>query len=120
MLSEASVQVLSDPAAFAVGDFQHLLLQNESFLLLLFTFCDVGANRDVLLRLTRSVHEWKNRRIDPVNAAVFGAIANFPMPGLAAADRLPQIPKERFRMMARVDDAVILAEQLFARVFGDF
>jgi hypothetical protein len=41
------------------------------------------------------------------------------MPDSAIRNRDPQVTNKLFRMMARVDDAMVLPQQLLAGVFGD-
>ena len=84
-----------------------------------FAFGDVAANRDVLVGFSFSVKKRDYRRVDPIVASVLGAILYFATPNLAARDRRPEISDELFRMVAGVDNAVVLTEQFFARVFRD-
>src|SRR5262245_37000667 len=80
---------------------------------------DVAADREVLPRLSGAVEERHDRRVDPVEGPILGPVAEFAAPHLSASDRPPQIADIGLRVVARVDDAVILAEQLLARVLRD-
>src|SRR6185436_15969218 len=51
---------------------------------------------------------------------IFSAVPNFTFPDLAARDGGPQVVEEFLRVVARVDDAMVLSQQLLTRVFGDF
>jgi hypothetical protein len=59
------------------------------------------------------------RRIHPIVGAVFRAVLDFGFPDLAAGDRLPQAGEKGFRMIAGINDPMILPEQFVARIFGD-
>ena len=99
-----------------------LVQQRRLFANLLFSafaLGDVATNRDVLVGFSFSVEKRNDRRVYPVVSSVFGAISYLSAPNFSARDRGPQIPDELFRMVGRIDDAVILTQQLFARVFGD-
>ena len=80
---------------------------------------DVGADRHVLLGLPRFVDEGNDGRIDPVERAVLGAVANLAAPDFAAGDGAPQVAKKRLWMVAGIDDAMGLAKQILARIFRD-
>jgi hypothetical protein len=41
------------------------------------------------------------------------------MPDFATGDHAPQISEKRLRMMARVDDTMVLAEQFLTGEFGN-
>ena len=82
MLPKAVVEILANSPTFAFGNFQHLFFQFDVLEFLLFAFGDVGADRDVLDWFSVQIQEGKYRRIDPVDAPVFGAVANLPFPGL--------------------------------------
>ena len=73
----------------------------------------------VLARLPASVQKRYDRRIHPVVCPVLGAIAQLASPHPAAHDGAPEIANELFRVIARVDDPVILSDQLVARVLRD-
>ena len=62
--------------------------------------------------LPRGIEKRHDRGVDPVVAAVLGAIADLATPDLPLRDRPPQVPDEFLRVIAGVDDAVILADQL--------
>ena len=80
---------------------------------------DVASNRQVLPRLSAAVEERDDGRVHPVEGAVLGAIANFPSPDAPTGDRVPQVANELLRVIGGVDEAVVLPEQLLARVPRD-
>ena len=82
-------------------------------------FGDVVPDRDVLVRCSGVVETWHDGRVDPIVMAVFGAIANLAAPDAPARDRLPHVCEKRLRVQPGIDDAVILAEQLGARILRD-
>ena len=53
------------------------------------------------------------------NRSVLGAIAQLAAPDLAVRDRSPQLANELLRVKPRIEDPVILADQLLARVLRD-
>src|SRR3954466_9898172 len=114
MLPEPVVQILADAPAFAIGYFQNFLFQQDALLLLLLPLRDVRSNGDILDGFSRRIQKRKNGCINPIDAAVFGPIANLPFPGLTAGDRGPEAAEESFRMMPRIDNPMILADQFFA------
>ena len=71
------------------------------------------------LGLAGGVHEGEDRGVHPVDAAILGAVADFTFPCFSMADGGPEVVEELFGMMAGIDDAVILTEELAAAVFGD-
>ena len=75
---------------------------------------DVAADGEVLPRLPALVEERDDRRVDPVVTAILGAVPDLAAPDVPLRDRPPQVPDELLRVVAGVDDAVILAEQLVA------
>src|SRR6185369_16203342 len=85
-----------------------------------FAFRDVTSDRNVLVRLTLGIKEWNYRGVDPVKAAVLGAILNLTTPDLSARYCGPKVSYEFFRMVTRVDDAMVLTKQFFAGVLGNF
>ena len=80
---------------------------------------DVGANGDVLHRHAILADEGHDGGVDPVQAAVLGAVAHLAVPHLAARDGAPQVLEEGARVMAGVDQLVGLADQLAARILRD-
>lgn len=82
-----------------------------------FPLGDIGADGDVLARLSRFVEEGKDRGIDPIERAILGAVLDFAVPDLAVGNRGPELTKEPLRMMPGIDDPVVLAQQFFAGVF---
>ena len=103
---------------------RHLPEPRERFLLLQpllrsLPLGDLVADRHVLIGLAAFVEERNDRRIHPVDRAVLGAIPNLAAPDASVGDRDPQVPDELFRVICRIDDPVIVAEQLLARVLRD-
>src|SRR5947209_952854 len=81
---------------------------------------DVVADGDVLVGLAAGVKERDDGRVHPVDRAVLGAVANLAAPDAARGNRRPKISDELLRVVGRVDEAVILSDQLLARVLRDF
>ena len=75
------------------------------------------TNRDVLVRFGVPVQKRNDRRIDPIDRSIFRAVPQFAAPHAAGANRRPQVLYKFFRVIARVDDPVVLSEQFLARVF---
>ena len=84
-----------------------------------FPFGDVGADRDELGRLAATPTKWDDRGVHPVGAAVLRAVFHFALPDLAIHDRLPEFLEIGRRVVAGIDDAVVLADQLLHLVFGN-
>jgi len=80
---------------------------------------DVRPDGDVLIGFAALVREGNDGRVDPVVVAVFGAIADFAVPDLAVGDRPPQLAHELLRVILGVDDPVVAADQLVARIARD-
>ena len=74
---------------------------------------------DVLIGFAFGIKKRNYRRIHPINTAVLRAIAKFAFPDLAGGDRGPQIANELLRVITGVDNAVVLTQQFFPRVFRD-
>ena len=77
---------------------------------------DVVTNRHVLVGLPALVEKRNDRRIDPVNVSVLRAVSDFASPYLTTRNRCPQVAHELFRVVTRIDDPVVLAQQLGVRV----
>ena len=67
----------------------------------------------------RVVEERHDGRVDPVEVAVLGAVAELAVPDVAVGDRPPELADELLRVIGGVDDPVILPDQLVARIPGD-
>ena len=80
---------------------------------------NVGADGEVLARLPGAVHQQDDGRVDPVEGAVFGAVADLAAPDRAAPDGAPEVPHELLRVVAGVQDPVVGAEELVALVLRD-
>src|SRR5688572_9235675 len=80
---------------------------------------DVIADRYVPTGLARLVHERHYGGIDPVGAAVLGSVPYLAPPDVALGNGPPQVLHELLRMVAGVDDAVILAQKLLSIVLVD-
>src|SRR5215204_1732180 len=81
---------------------------------------DVVTDGDVLVWLALGVEEGDDGRVHPVERAVLGAVANLPAPDAAGGDSRPEFADELLRVVGRVDDAVVLPDEFFARVLRDF
>src|SRR5205085_9033180 len=81
---------------------------------------DVVTDGDVLVGLAFGVEERDDGRVNPVDRAVFGAVAHLAAPDAARGNGRPKVVHELIRVVCRVNDAVILSEQLLARVLRDF
>src|SRR4030095_9316650 len=75
---------------------------------------DVRADGDVLVRFPAFVQEGDDGCIHPVDVTVLGTIAELTVPHAARRDRSPQLANEFFGVIARIDDAVVLAEEFLA------
>ena len=84
-----------------------------------FAVRDVGANGDVLHRLSVRIQVRHDGRVHPVERAVLRLVLDFPLPHSPGADRLPDAANELLGMKTGIDDAMVLAEQLLARIFGN-
>ena len=71
----------------------------------------VRPNGDILRDTTRFIFEWDDRRIHPIQGAVLCPVADLAVPGFPRRDRLPQLRKEGARVMARIDNPVVLPDQ---------
>jgi len=80
---------------------------------------NVRPDGDVLIRLPALIEERDDGRVHPVVVTVLGAIPDFAVPDLAVCDRPPEIAHELLRVIVRVDDAVVLADQFVARIPGN-
>ncbi len=83
-------------------------------------FGDVGTNGDVLRRQSIFVAEGDDGSVDPVKHPVSGAVTHLAMPYLARGNRFPHIAEQSGRILHRLDDTVVFANQLFARITADF
>ena len=84
-----------------------------------FAFRNIGADGDVLPRLSIRVQARNDRAVDPVKRPVFGAVANLPMPDLTPREGAIHLLEELLRVAPGVEDAMILPEQFLARVLTD-
>ena len=80
---------------------------------------DVSADNHILARFSLLVEERHDGGCHPVEEAVLGAVFDFPLPHKALRDRRPQVADEFLRVIAGVDDAVVLAQQFFSRILRD-
>ena len=70
---------------------------------------DVGADGDVLARLTPGVEERNGGRGYPEDGAVLGPVPNFAVPNPALPEGVVHLLEKLFRMVAGIHDAVIPA-----------
>src|SRR5947209_19380189 len=75
---------------------------------------DVRADGDILRGLSVGVEKWKNGCGHPIKRAVLGPVPNLPFPNLATGNCRPKILEKLLWMMSRVNDAMVLPEQLLA------
>jgi two-component system, NtrC family, response regulator AtoC len=80
---------------------------------------DVGANRNVLVRLSSPVEKRHDRRVHPVVMPILRPVPNLAVPDAPRCNRSPQVADELRRVICGVDDAMILADQLLTRIPGD-
>ena len=83
------------------------------------SFGDVGTHSDVLLRLAVLPHERGDCRVDPVDRAIPGAIADLGAPYAPLGDHLIHGLEKTRWVIAGVHDAVILPNDLLARQAAD-
>ena len=81
--------------------------------------CDVRAQRQVALDASVRSLDRRHDAVDPVQAAVAGAVADLALPGVAARDGLPHLRPEGRRVQAGAHDAVRLADQRLAAVAAE-
>ncbi len=72
---------------------------------------DVGADRDVLVGSAGGIQERYDRALYPVEFPVLAAVADLTLPDFAVRDSAPETAVELVGMQARLDDAMVLAEQ---------
>ena len=112
LLANAIVQILSDAPPLHFADAQYFFLQA-------LVFGDVSTDGNVLLRFSVRVEIWIDGRRHPIKVAVFGTIANRPLPNLTVRNSRPKVFEEFLRVMAGVDDAMVLPDQFIPRIFGN-
>ena len=109
--AQAARQVLDHPRQEVVGALQLRRLA--------LPLADVGADRDVLFNPAVGVDKGRNHAVDPVQVTAFASVADVAAPGRAAGDGAPHPGKEGRRLHPRVDDAVVLPQQLVAGIATD-
>ena len=77
------------------------------------------SDSDVLIGFAVRIEKRNDGRIDPINTSIAGTIAKLPFLYLTGSDCRPQVAYEVRRVITGVDNAVVLTEQLFTRVFRD-
>ena len=80
---------------------------------------DIAPNRGVLIGLSALVQKRHNRRVHPIMRAVFRAVPQLAVPDAPARNGPPQIADELRGVELRIDDAVILSQQLLPGVLRD-
>ena len=93
--------------------------KTDDFMLMGLKGRDVGADGHVLKGLSPAVEERHDRRVHPEERTILGPVFDCPFPDLPLLDRLPQLAHEFFRMKTRINDAVVLPDQLAARILRD-
>ncbi|MDB6153320.1 MAG: hypothetical protein JWL90_1773 [Chthoniobacteraceae bacterium] len=81
--------------------------------------CDVSADRHQLPRSGFFARKRDDCGRDPEMGAALRAVFDFAFPDVSRGERPPKSAHEFFRVMARVNDPMILAEQLLPRVLRD-
>src|SRR5690606_9272119 len=84
-----------------------------------FPLRDIKTDRNILIRLSAVIEKRNDRCIDPVILTVLRLVSKFAVPGLSVRDSDPDLLYEILGMISRVDDTVILPDELFARIFRD-
>src|SRR5436190_23792925 len=74
---------------------------------------------NVLIWFAFRIEKRNYRRVHPVDATVLCEIAKFALPDLAGRNGSPEITNEILGMVGGIDDAVVLTQQFFPRVFRD-
>ena len=62
---------------------------------------------------------WDDGRVDPVDRPVLGAVPDFAAPDVAASDGAVHLLEKLLRVVAGVEDAVVLANQFLSGVLAD-
>jgi hypothetical protein len=81
---------------------------------------NISADGEVLARAAILIEKRDDCGCFPIERTVFGPVPNLAFPNLAAADRFPHVLEKSAVMVARIDDAMIVAEQFLAGIFADF
>src|SRR5678815_1827380 len=118
-LDEAAVIHGDDALDGSFEDGPQALLAVAQRLFHSLAFRDVGADGDVLARLSLSIEEWDDGGVHPIEGPILGLVLDLAPPHPSAPNRGPQFAYEFLGMMPGVDNAMVLAEQLRARVFGN-
>ncbi|OIQ63254.1 hypothetical protein GALL_552050 [mine drainage metagenome] len=114
---EQVVEVMGDPSRQHTKAFQLMGLPQSVFRL--FALGDVGPDRHELLGPPILADEGHDGRIHPVVAPILRPVLDLPLPHPPRQDRLPELGHEDAGMVARIDDAVVLAQQLLPGILRD-
>ena len=80
---------------------------------------DLEPDRHVLIRRSVVVQERHDRGVDPVQGSPLGHVLDLTGPDLPSRNRGPQLAEELLRVSARVEEAMVLPQQLRLGVSGD-
>ena len=84
------------------------------------SFGDLISDRNVLKWFFILIEKRNDRRIHPVDRSVLGAISKITPPYLSVCDGGPDIAYKFLRMVAGVDNSMVLANQFVAAVLRNF
>src|ERR1039458_7968017 len=79
---------------------------------------DIRADSYVLTRLAFRAEERGDGRMQPVNRTILGPVLNLAVPDLPARDGMVHLLEKLVRMVAGVEDAVILADQFILGILA--
>src|SRR5471030_27066 len=83
-------------------------------------FADIETNRQIAVNPPGGVIEHRHHgAVDPVQAAILGAIADLALPDVAQGDGAPQGGEEFGGVQAGVEQAMVLPNQFRAAIAGD-
>jgi len=77
----------------------------------LLAFGDVGTDGHILVWFAVRIEERDDGGVYPIRSTVLSTIADFSVPDTAASDGRPDAADEVLRVVAGIDDAMILAKQ---------
>src|SRR6266478_4355760 len=81
--------------------------------------CDVRTDGNVLPRFAIAAQRRDDGRIHPIDRPIFGPVLNLAVPNLPIRDGVIHLLEKFFRVVAGVEDAVILADQLVLGILTD-
>src|SRR5258707_7609241 len=112
---------VAESLQFFVGGFQlertlcnsvfEFVIQFTDLLLNELALSNVGADRDVLPRLSVGSYERDDGGIYPIKRTILGAILDLVVPNLSIGDGAIHLLEKFFWVVARIEDAVIPADE---------